>query len=189
MAFTITDCSNPVTLNSNGSSTPYKFVLSSVSKLQRIEFSVRAAKHVYIALSSQPYQMDDMYEVVIGANNGKLSYIRRCSVCERTAALKLSSGTFINDAEFADFWISWGRGKISVGYGGEDEAFTSWTDENPLEIRYVGYQSRKDVESSVKFCGLGTLMTHISIYWKLFKVSRCYIVLVAQIKGTVYTHS
>ena len=163
MTFTITDCSNSVELNSNGSSIPYKFVLSSVSKLQRIEFSVRAAKHVYIALSSQPYQMDDMYEVVIGANNGKHSYIQRCSVCERKADLKLPSGTFINNAEFVDFWISWEGGTISLGYGGEDEAFTSWTDENPLEIRYVGYQSRKDVESSAKFCGLGTSMTHISV--------------------------
>lgn len=167
--FTIA-CKAPLSVHSDGTMSSYDFPFQSVANsTRRIAFSVRANKDIYLALSPQPYQMDDMYEIVLGRNTGaRAAFIRRCRGCRKSATVGLSRSRFLSSEQFMDYWMSWEAGRVAVGYGGSEDAFLEWQDESPLAVRYVGFQSGRKVPATLQFCGLGKAWSlHFTTRWPL----------------------
>ena len=96
--------SSPLHYTTGDSHYHYDFgVLESATT--QITFDVRAAKDVYIILSPQDYEIDEVYEIVIGGWNNRKSAIRRChGNCEKAAVSQYQAG-FLDSQSFRSFWI------------------------------------------------------------------------------------
>ncbi|CAH1253798.1 PKD2L1 [Branchiostoma lanceolatum] len=103
-----------------------------------LTFRVRASKGVLIALSSEGYDLVDMYRIIIGGWDNTKSVIRRTpGGASQTTAF--TSGILSADG-LRGFWVSWAAdGTIAVGREGEGSPFMQWQDPYPLPIDYFGY--------------------------------------------------
>ncbi|XP_022092666.1 uncharacterized protein LOC110980361 [Acanthaster planci] len=131
-----------------------------------VNFSVRAQSDVYISLTSQNKDVNDMYEIIIGRFYGVKSAIRRCSECSDLVSDFKVAGRLLDRSEFKHFWVSAIPGKqppdqdverstliVSVGLGSE-EAFMTYEDSSPLSVEYLGFKQGDNTLGSYEFCGL-----------------------------------
>ncbi|XP_033105774.1 uncharacterized protein LOC117108037 [Anneissia japonica] len=134
----------------------YRFKLPRIrNDVTRFEFSVQASNDVHIALSSQKEEVREMYEIVIGGWGNTKSVIRRCKQCTNLVSERRSNG-FLDSGGFRKFWISFADSTISVGAENEP-AFMEYTDDDPLELHYVGYTTGWGSNGNFRFCELGLL--------------------------------
>ncbi|XP_035693199.1 uncharacterized protein LOC118427484 isoform X2 [Branchiostoma floridae] len=129
----------------------YRWNLTAIRDSSLFTFEVRANNDVHVALSSQNYDLDDMYEIVIGGWNNTSSVIRR----SKGGTDQTGSPTpgILSSAESRGFWISWTMdGTISVGKQGESQHFMQWTDPEPLQVVYAGYTTGWGSTGEWRFC-------------------------------------
>ncbi|XP_071941074.1 uncharacterized protein [Antedon mediterranea] len=132
----------------------YRFQLPKFrNDVTRLEFSIKAANDVHIALSSLKEEVRDMYEIVIGGWGNTRSVIRRCKQCTNLVSERRPNG-FLNSESFRKFWIDFADSTISVGAENEP-AFMVYTDDNPLQVLYVGFTTGWGSNGNFQFCGFG----------------------------------
>ncbi|XP_033624617.1 macrophage mannose receptor 1-like [Asterias rubens] len=127
----------------------------SVANVDRIEFEVKASRNVYILLSTTSDEVPEqlLYEVVIGDKQNTFSSIRRCKLCKDK--VKKATSAFLNNQEFRAFWITYDLNTGVIAVGKKHElAFMTWTDPNPLDVKYVGYSTGAGSHGEFKFCNL-----------------------------------
>lgn len=109
-----------------------------VSNRTYIQFLVKAKESAFVALWSSSNISDAMfYEFALGAASTAIS-LRRNKVTAYFEHFK--PGTWMSNAEFMPFWISWESGVIEIGTSSElkKEKRKSWPDPNPLNVSSVG---------------------------------------------------
>ncbi|XP_078612531.1 uncharacterized protein LOC144882551 isoform X1 [Branchiostoma floridae x Branchiostoma japonicum] len=129
----------------------YRWNLTAIRDSSLFTFEVRASNDVHVALSSQNYNLDDMYEIVIGGWNNTSSVIRRSK--GGTDLTGSPTPGILSSAESRGFWIAWTvDGTISVGKQGESQHFMQWTDPEPLQVVYAGYTTGWGSTGEWRFC-------------------------------------
>ncbi|XP_066266631.1 uncharacterized protein [Branchiostoma lanceolatum] len=129
----------------------YRWNLAAIRDSSPFIFGVQANNDVHVALSSQNYDLDGMYEIVIGGWNNTKSAIRR-SKGGTDRAFNATPG-ILSSTESRGFWIAWTvDGSISVGRQEETRPFLQWTDPDPLEVAYAGYTTGWGSTGEWRFC-------------------------------------
>ena len=101
-----------------------------------------------------------MYYIIIGERQRRKSHIRRCFYgCTLIAVTH--KVPIVNSDTWRSFWVSVEDGVISVGQVGAD-AFMEWTDEEPLEVNYVGFSSGGSGDGQWRFCDQGEFEARIA---------------------------
>ncbi|XP_050414992.2 uncharacterized protein LOC126829267 [Patella vulgata] len=106
----------------------YQFVPEvTVSNKTFLSFRVKASQDAHIALSAIYGDVDrKTYEIVLGADGNKASYIRDGSLGATKAEAKTIN--IIKEDDFRYFWISWKDHRVEVGRGtvNGQERFMTW---------------------------------------------------------------
>lgn len=134
---------------------PYARIPDGAAK--RITFSVKTARDAYISFSSQKYDTENMYEIVLGARNGVYSSIKRCPSCRDGVKVDvtLTRSAFVTDEEWRSFWVEFGDGRVKVGRDEDDESFLTLEDDvGSGDVSYVGLSTARGVVAEFKFCDL-----------------------------------
>ncbi|XP_038077198.1 lymphocyte antigen 75-like [Patiria miniata] len=126
----------------------------SQANVERVEFRVKAGSDVHVSLSAASSDQPAMYEIIIGGWTNGNSAIRRCGQC--TNEVYISTPNFLSANEFRGFWINYdlGTGKLDVGKEGQGTWFMTWTDPQPLDVKYVGYSTGFGFAGEFEFCNL-----------------------------------
>ncbi|XP_022082062.1 secretory phospholipase A2 receptor-like [Acanthaster planci] len=126
----------------------------SQANVERVEFKVKAGSDVHIGLSATSSNQPAMYEIVICGWGNTHSAIRRCSQCQNL--VYVSTPNFLSANEFRGFWVNYdmSTGQLDVGKEGQADAFMSWTDPSPLDVKYVGYSTGFGHAGEFQFCNL-----------------------------------
>ncbi|CAH2010770.1 unnamed protein product [Acanthoscelides obtectus] len=111
-------------------------------------FAVLAPSDAHILLSpSDPVSKEDsVYEIVIGAGGNTFCDIRRKQKSDVKASVRVKDLLSALDPKF--FWIHITKdGVIDVGQEGEELPFISWTDPDPLPLKYISFSTWSGIEA------------------------------------------
>ncbi|KAK9728537.1 Farnesoic acid 0-methyl transferase [Popillia japonica] len=113
-----------------------------------LHFSVLAESDAHI-LISETKNIDKnvpVYEIVLGAGSNTYSTIRK-GLKSLEKATKSRVG-ILSSAGYRSFWIRiWTDYLIEVGCEGNNTAFLSWKDDNPLKLKYFSFASYNNIPS------------------------------------------
>ncbi|XP_045466620.1 acetylcholine receptor subunit alpha [Harmonia axyridis] len=115
-------------------------------------FSVLAASdaHILIATTKKPAKNDPAYEIVIGAGGNTFCDIRRMQKNQVKESVRIKG--LLSALDPRSFWIHITRnGVIEVGKEGEELAFISWKDYDPLPITTIGFSTWPGIEAKWYF--------------------------------------
>ncbi|XP_033110016.1 uncharacterized protein LOC117111228 [Anneissia japonica] len=131
------------------------------------EVSIKVMKYAYITLSPVAYDTDSQYELAIGnSEKANTAAIRRCPRCKDECSEE-TPYSLLEYNQFKTFWINFESGTIKIGRYNET-AFMSWTDSNPLNIRYIGIATGTGLKGVFIFCDISFIHGQISSTEGLF---------------------
>ncbi|KAJ7415213.1 C3 and PZP-like alpha-2-macroglobulin domain-containing protein 8 [Willisornis vidua] len=126
-------------------STPNKYEYQYMQKpahMTHFDIAVKAHNDAHLALSSEPHDMAEMAEIVIGGHQNSKTWISISKMGEPVAS-RDTPGILSWD-EFRSFWISWRNGIIQVGHGTRvlnESIIVEWTVPKQLEVKYIGFST------------------------------------------------
>lgn len=100
------------------------------------QFRVRAANDAHIVLSREPNETHPIIEVFIGGWQNTKSVIRNNQAKSEVATAHTPG--ILDANKLCGFWIRYGKGDVTVGHEGEEDAFLTWYDPMPFFAKYVG---------------------------------------------------
>ncbi|KAJ8021863.1 L-rhamnose-binding lectin ELEL-1 [Holothuria leucospilota] len=106
------------------------------------EFAVKSGRDAIIVFSPSNYYEDDIYEIIIGAENNIFSCLRRKK--KDKPIIDIPSLDILHEKKFRYFWVEYKSGTLKFGRWGVKEPIIEFTDENPLRIKYFGLTSIKN---------------------------------------------
>ncbi|XP_044740026.1 acetylcholine receptor subunit alpha-like [Chrysoperla carnea] len=117
-----------------------------------LHFAVQAARDAHILLTPSPDVTinDPVYEIVLGGGLNTFTDIRRQK--HRNTKTTAQTKNLLSRHELRPFWLRVSTdGLIQMGNEGEELAFVSWKDPDPLPIRYVSFGTWTNVEAEWMF--------------------------------------
>ncbi|KAK5649125.1 hypothetical protein RI129_004017 [Pyrocoelia pectoralis] len=106
--------------------------------------------HILFTPSTKLNKGDPAYEIVLGAGGNMFSDIRRAQKASVKASIRLKN--VLSSLDPQPFWIHISKlGLIEIGREGEELAFLSWKDNNPLPIKYFSFGTWPGVEAKWYF--------------------------------------
>ncbi|XP_048509825.1 uncharacterized protein LOC105690339 isoform X2 [Athalia rosae] len=115
-----------------------------------LRFSVRAPRDAHILLAPSHQADGPVYEIVLGAHDNTVNYIRGRCPCQEEPSATIRTVNLLNQQEFRNFWIriksDTRRTFIQVGIGGKDTPFHEWRDPRPLNAQYLSFRSGTTAE-------------------------------------------
>ncbi|XP_022100076.1 C3 and PZP-like alpha-2-macroglobulin domain-containing protein 8 [Acanthaster planci] len=108
----------------------FDFVLRPIIPPFRLNFKVKAKADAIVALAGNETEASVFAEIGIGGWSNSKSSIRACysQICQKLLgddAVHDETG-IISDVESRPFWIEYKGGVVTVGKGGQTEAFMEW---------------------------------------------------------------
>ncbi|XP_033628800.1 extracellular matrix protein A-like [Asterias rubens] len=117
-----------------------------------ITFAVQAHSYVHIGLSAENNYLPYMYEIIFGGYDNSMILLRRQQGGEFVASAAVSG--VLSAQDYRTFWIVWHHGTILVGLGGSYEAILTYTDPDPLWIKYLGFTTSYNIIGYWQFCNV-----------------------------------
>lgn len=102
--------------------------------------------HIVFTTSTELAKSDSLYEIVLGAGGNMFSDIRRAQKSEVKASVPIKN--ILSSLDPRSFWIHVSKdGLIEIGREGEELAFLSWKDPNPLSLKFFSFGTWPGVEA------------------------------------------
>ncbi|KAL3288189.1 hypothetical protein HHI36_002639 [Cryptolaemus montrouzieri] len=111
-------------------------------------FSVLAPSdaHILLATSKVTQKNDPAYELVIGAGGNSFCDIRRMQKSQVKESVRIKD--LLSALDIRSFWIHMTEdGELAIGKEGEDIAFISWKDPNPLAVKVISFSTWPGIEA------------------------------------------
>ncbi|XP_046612628.1 uncharacterized protein LOC124301518 [Neodiprion virginianus] len=123
---------------------------SNMAAEKTLRFSVRAPRDAHILLAPSHQADGPVYEIVLGAHDNTVNYIRGRCPCQEEPSASIRTVNLLNRQQFRNFWIriksDSRRTFIQVGIGGKDTPFHEWRDPRPLNLQYLSFRSGTPAE-------------------------------------------
>ncbi|XP_021943322.1 uncharacterized protein LOC110841586 [Folsomia candida] len=146
-------------------STTYKFF--PVTK-HSVRVNVKAANDAHIALSTQQGSQP-MIEIFLGGWENSKSAIRFND--ERPNKAEVDTPSLLSSDEAKTFIVTWTEdGQVAVCLEGASEAFITWKNDQPYEIRYFGVRTAWSATGDWKIDGIRDVHTDTSFDYQWFPV-------------------
>ncbi|WP_411026481.1 lectin-like protein, partial [Salmonella sp. s54395] len=94
--------------------------------------------HILLSTTKDIDSETPLYEIVIGADGNKRSFIRRCQVCESENEQKRP---YLHKRRFKDMFVNFHEGNIQVGDMQTRKLMLEFNDPLPMRVRYIGFKS------------------------------------------------
>ncbi|KAJ3648987.1 hypothetical protein Zmor_020751 [Zophobas morio] len=106
--------------------------------------------HILLAPSSSIQKGDPVYEIVIGAGGNTFCDIRRMQKSGVKATVRIKG--LLSALDLQSFWIHISKdGIVEVGKEGEELAFLTWTDPDPLPLKVFSFSTWPGIEAKWYF--------------------------------------
>ncbi|XP_038064731.1 uncharacterized protein LOC119735102 [Patiria miniata] len=109
------------------------FILQPLRAPFRLDFEVKTLRSANIVLAEDETEVSVFAWITIGGWSAQMSVIRACFVHDSPECQQLLGGRsqhiegdIVNGTESRPFWIEFKHGVVTVGKGGQEEAFLEW---------------------------------------------------------------
>ncbi|XP_072023328.1 uncharacterized protein [Amphiura filiformis] len=129
----------------------YNWCFNRLPRTFKIRFKMKAKHDLHIGLSPENRDITDMYEICVGGEKNKITFLRRQLKAARIGSKETPN--ILDPSKFVNFTLEWDGRTVRVskeGFG----AVIEYTDPSPMNAAYLGFTTGWGSEGDWEFFDL-----------------------------------